>query len=246
MELFISDLHLHESRPEVSKLFFDFVAGPAQVAKQLTILGDLFEYWAGDDDIDTPFHTDVCAALKSLASHGVAIRFLAGNRDFLIGAGFTTATGARLLPDLITESISGTPTLLLHGDTLCTDDIEYQSYRQQVRNPAFISEFLCRPLTERKATIENMRERSETEKGRKAMNIMDVNDAAVHEAFRSTNVTRMIHGHTHRLATHHYNINDKACERWVLGDWGVTGNFLECSKVGWRFYSWNGKRASVL
>lgn len=246
MDIFISDLHLHESRPEISQLFFDFITGPAQDAQRLTILGDLFEYWAGDDDIGTPLHAQVCTVLHSLSARGVRLRFLSGNRDFLIGANFSAATGATLLPDFHTESIVGMPTLLLHGDTLCTDDIEYQNYRLQVRSPTFIESFLRRPLAERKTYIVNLRERSESEKGRKSMTIMDVNADAVREAFCSAGVTRMIHGHTHRLATHRYDIDGKSCERWVLGDWGVTGNFLECSDAGWRFCSWNGKQATMI
>jgi UDP-2,3-diacylglucosamine hydrolase len=246
MELFISDLHLHESRPEISRLFFEFIAGPAQAAQQLTILGDLFEYWAGDDDITTPLHAQVSAALKSLSGQGIGLRFLAGNRDFLIGEGFSAATGAVLLPETLTSNVAGTPTLLLHGDTLCTDDIEYQRYRLQVRNSAFIAEFLQRPLAERKTYIESLRERSKSEKGRKSMDIMDVNDGAVREAFRSAGVTRMIHGHTHRLATHHYDIDGKPCERWVLGDWGATGNFLECDTTEWCFYNWDGKQTTPI
>jgi UDP-2,3-diacylglucosamine hydrolase len=242
MHIFISDLHLHESRPEISQLFFDFVAGPAQDAQRLTILGDLFEYWAGDDDISTPLHSQVCTSLKSLTARGIELRFMAGNRDFLAGAGFAAATGAVLLPDLLVEPVAGTSTLLLHGDTLCTDDVEYQNYRRHIRDPAFIESFLRRPLAERKTYIENLRERSETEKGRKSMEIMDVNDAAVREAFRSADTARMIHGHTHRLATHRYNIDGKPCERWVLGDWGATGNFLECSDTDWRFCLWDSKR----
>jgi UDP-2,3-diacylglucosamine hydrolase len=247
MHLFISDLHLHESRPEITQLFFGFIAGPAQDAQRLTILGDLFEYWAGDDDIGTLLHAKVCAALKSLAARGINIRFLAGNRDFLIGNDFAAATGAALLPDLHLDTVAGTPTLLLHGDTLCSDDLAYQSYRRQVRDPAFIESFLRRPLAERKTYIENLRERSELEKRGKNMAIIDVNDDAVRAAFRAAGVTRMIHGHTHRLATHRYAIDGKACERWVLGDWGATGNFLECKDaVDWRFCSWDGKRASAL
>ncbi len=246
MDLFISDLHLHESRPEISQLFFDFSAGPAQEAQRLTILGDLFEYWAGDDDIGTPLHTHICTALHALAVRGVELRFLAGNRDFLVGPGFAAATGTALLPDFHVESVAGTPTLLLHGDTLCTDDVEYQHYRRRIRDPAFIEDFLRRPLDERKAFIENLRERSETEKGHKSMEIMDVNDSAVRETFHNAGVTRMIHGHTHRLATHRYDIDGRSCERWVLGDWGATGNFLECSTDGWRFRSWDGQQATMI
>ena len=246
MHLLISDLHLHESRPETTQLFFEFIAGPAQGAQRLTILGDLFEYWAGDDDIGPPLHARVCTSLQSLASRGTDIRFLAGNRDFLIGAGFSAATGATLLPDLCTESIANIPTLLLHGDTLCSDDVAYQSYRRQVRDPTFIENFLRRSLVERKTYIENLRQRSEAEKTLKDMAIMDVNDATVREAFRGAGVTRMIHGHTHRLALHRYEIDGKACERWVLGDWGATGNFLECDAAGWRFMAWDGRRATAI
>ena len=234
MQLFISDLHLHDSRPETSQLFFDFIAGPAQLATQLFILGDLFEYWAGDDDIPAPLHSKVCAALKSLADKKISISLIVGNRDFLIGDGFCAATGAVLLPDPDTQTIAGTPTVLLHGDTLCTDDIEYQQFRKQVHDPAFVKDFLHRSLAERKAYIENLRERSKSEKQVKSSRIMDAN------------VTRMIHGHTHRLATHHYDIDGKACERWVLGDWGKTGNYLECSFEGWRFCAWDGKRATTI
>ena len=240
MQLIISDLHLHESRPDTSQLFFDFIAGPAQRTAQLFILGDLFEYWAGDDDIAAPLHDKVCSALKSLAARGVDIRFTAGNRDFLIGSAFSAATGAKLLPELHTESIAGMPTLLLHGDTLCTDDIGYQQFRQQVRQQTFIDSFLLRPLAERKTYIKNLRERSGTERQTKSSMIMDVNTEAVIATFRSANVTRMIHGHTHRLATHHYHIDGRACERWVLGDWGATGNYLECGADGWRFHAWDG------
>ncbi|MFY9327526.1 MAG: UDP-2,3-diacylglucosamine diphosphatase [Georgfuchsia sp.] len=246
MQLFISDLHLHESRPETTQLFFDFIDGPAQGAQRLTILGDLFEYWAGDDDIGTPLHAKVCAALKSLTAHGIALFFMAGNRDFLIDQGFIAATGTTLLPDSCTESIAGTATLLLHGDTLCSDDVAYQNYRGQVRTEAFAESFLRRPLAERKAYIDDLRKRSEAEKRIKNMAVMDVNDNAVREAFRSAGVTRMIHGHIHRLAMHRYDIDGKSCERWVLGDWGKTGNFLECGADCWRFYSWDGKQATAI
>lgn len=246
MDLFISDLHLHESRPEISQLFFSFIAGPARQADRLTILGDLFEYWAGDEDVATDLHAQVCAALRSLTANGIPVRFLPGNRDFLIGPGFLAATGATLLPDLHVEDIGGIPTLLLHGDTLCADDAAYQQYRHMVRNPAFIDDFLKKPLQERKQIIEGMRERSETAKRLKSMEIMDVAEAVVRNAFQEAGVTRMIHGHTHRLKVHRYEIDGKNYERWVLGDWGSTGNILECDADGWHFRSWDGQRATSL
>lgn len=246
MDLFISDLHLHESRPEISELFFSFVAGPAQHAGRLTILGDLFEYWAGDEDVATDLHARVCAAIRSLAARQIPVRFLPGNRDFLIGRGFLDATGATLLPDLVTEEIGGMRTLLLHGDTLCSDDKPYQEYRRAVRNAAFIDDFLRKPLRERKQIIEGMRERSESEKSTKPMAIMDVAEEAVRAAFRTAEVTRMIHGHTHRRAVHRYDIDGRACQRWVLGDWGESGNFLECDATAWRFRIWDGQRATAI
>ena len=247
---FIADLHLDGNDTPRALKFREFLKRLAEEAQagpvELYVLGDLFEYWAGDDDIPAPLHSKVCAALKSLADKKISISLIVGNRDFLIGDGFCAATGAVLRPDPDTQTIAGTPTVLLHGDTLCTDDIEYQQFRKQVHDPAFVKDFLHRSLAERKAYIENLRERSKSEKQVKSSRIMDVNNDAVIAAFRAANVTRMIHGHTHRLATHHYDIDGKACERWVLGDWGKTGNYLECSFEGWRFCAWDGKRATTI
>ncbi len=246
MDLLISDLHLHESRPETAQLFFDFIASPAQQASRLFILGDLFEYWAGDDDLDTPLHRKVCASLKGLATAGSQITMIVGNRDFLIGSDFAAACGTTLLPDLHVTTIGGIPTLLLHGDTLCTDDLAYQQFRSEVRDPVFIRDFLHRPLVQRKAYIENLRQRSESEKQVKSAVIMDVNADAVAATFRAHDANRMIHGHTHRLSTHRYDIDGRACERWVLGDWGKTGNYLQCGPAGWRFLSWDGRDSSAI
>lgn len=246
MDLFISDLHLDPSRPETSQLFFDFIDGPARSAATLYILGDLFEYWAGDDDLGAPLNAQVGAAIGALSARGIPVLFLGGNRDFLIGRGFCAATGTALLPDIGVRSVAGTPTLLLHGDTLCTDDFEYQHFRANVRDPTFIASFLKRPLQERKTHIEGLRRASEESKSGKSAAIMDANEDAVRIAFRAANVSRMIHGHTHRLATHRYDIDGRACERWVLGDWGATGNFLECRPEGWRFHSWDGKQATTI
>jgi UDP-2,3-diacylglucosamine hydrolase len=250
MDLFISDLHLHVSRPQTTQRFIDFAAGPARDAASLTILGDLFEYWAGDDDISAPLHAHVCAAIRTLTDAGIPTRFMHGNRDLLIGEGFCTATGATLLTDPSLHPVGGIPTLLLHGDTLCTDDVDYQRYRSQVHDPAFIAAFLQRSLDDRKAFIASLRNRSETEKQAKAAMIMDVNADAVAQAFRSSGVARMIHGHTHRRARHNLMVDGRACERWVLGDWGHAndegGNFLECRRNGWAFRSWDGRRATAL
>lgn len=155
--LFISDLHLCPSRPHITRIFHEFLAGPAQQADSLYILGDLFEYWAGDDDLDDPFNAINCAALRALSDSGVPVFFMAGNRDFLAGEGFAHAAGLSLLPEPAVVDIHGEPTLLMHGDTLCIDDDAYQAFRAEVRSPDWQQAFLALPLTRRKSQIELLR-----------------------------------------------------------------------------------------
>lgn len=239
---FISDLHLCPSRPAATELFLSFLGGPAARTDTLYILGDLFEYWAGDDHLSDPFNAGVCAAIKAVADRGIPVFFLAGNRDFLVGQGFADACSATLVAEPVIRNIAGTPALLLHGDTLCTDDVDYQNFRAMVRAPQWRDEFLSRPLAERIAVIEGLRERSTSEKRRKPMELMDTNNDAVTAAFREHGVTRMIHGHTHRLARHEHRVDGKSCQRWVLGDWSAAmGNCLSCTADGWQFRYWNGK-----
>jgi UDP-2,3-diacylglucosamine hydrolase len=230
--LFVSDLHLSGRRPATAGLFLRFLAGPAAGCTSLYILGDLFDYWAGDDDQDDPFNRQICAALAACPA---AKYFLPGNRDFLAGDEFLAATGMTPLPDLCVRTIAGRPTLLLHGDTLCTDDTDYQAFRDTVRSAQWRKEFLGLPLAERRRQIERLRERSETEKQGKAHELMDVNGEAVAEAFRRHGADRMIHGHTHRQAAHELTIDGRACQRWVLGEWTATGNALACedNACGW-------------
>jgi UDP-2,3-diacylglucosamine hydrolase len=235
-ELFISDLHLSPHEPGTAALFLDFLAGPARDAASLTILGDLFDYWAGDDDLADPFNTHIVAALRSLSDSGVRLEFMAGNRDFLIGDDFAAAAGLSLMPDPLVRNIDGTLTLLTHGDALCTDDPDYQRFRTQVRDPAWRMTFLARPLTERKYEIEALRARSEAEKQNKPMAIMDVNADAVVAALAGHNAQAMIHGHTHRQGRHEHRVAGKSCPRWVLGDWHADrGNALLCDSAGWRW-----------
>lgn len=244
---FISDLHLCPSRPAATELLLSFLAGPAAQADALVILGDLFEYWAGDDHLSDPFNARICAAIKSVADRAIPIPvfFLAGNRDFLVGADFSRACGATLLTEPVIRDIAGKPVLLIHGDTLCTDDIDYQNFRAMVRAPQWRNEFLSRPLAERISVIEGLRQRSTVEKQHKAMALMDTNDDAVAAAFREHGVTRMIHGHTHRLARHEHSVDGKTCQRWVLGDWSDTaGNCLACDADDWQFRYWDGKTLS--
>ncbi|CAB1369520.1 UDP-2,3-diacylglucosamine diphosphatase [Denitratisoma oestradiolicum] len=232
MDLFVSDLHLCPSRPPATDLFLEFLAGPATRAGALYILGDLFEYWAGDDDLDDPFSQTICSALHALADQGTFIGFIPGNRDFLVGTAFAATAGLTLLDDGCVRNIGGTPTLLMHGDVLCTDDQEYQRFRATIRSAAWRQEFLARPLPERKAEIEALRRRSEAEKQRKPMILMDAHPDAVADALRAAGCRRLIHGHTHRPARHEHLVDGKTCERWVLGDWYQGGDYLYCDETG--------------
>jgi UDP-2,3-diacylglucosamine hydrolase len=231
--LFVSDLHLSKSRPEISRIFLDFLAGAACRARALYILGDLFDYWPGDDDLADPLHAAVAKALAR-CSASTPVRLLRGNRDFLIGERFAEAAGARLLDDPALTEVDDVPTLLAHGDTLCTDDTAYQEFRARVRSPAWIGSFLARPLAERKHEIEKLREQSEREKQRKAAAIMDVNAEAVGALLRAHGYPRLIHGHTHRPARHVHVVDGRPCERWVLGAWYGGGSVLVCEPNNWR------------
>lgn len=231
--LLISDLHLCASRPHITHLLLDFLAGTAREAQTLYILGDLFEYWPGDDDLPSAHHQLVCQAFKALADSGTQIAIMHGNRDFLLADDFMRASGATLLPDPFATEICGHNTLLTHGDSLCTDDIAYQEFRQQVRSPAWQKAFLAQPLAARKQQIEDLRMRSETEKSGKNETIMDVNADAVLALLRSyAHPQWLIHGHTHRPGRHVINDGTHSSTRWVLGDWYESGNYLRCTETG--------------
>lgn len=213
--LFVSDLHLSPQMPATADAFFRFLDEQASHAAQLYLLGDVFEYWAGDDDLDDAFNRRVADALRRLSKGGVGLFWLAGNRDFLAGDRFAHATGATLLPEPFVAEIAGTRVLLLHGDAQCTDDSAYMAFRGQVRNPDWQRAFLARPLAERKAIIAGMREGSRDAQRSKSMDIMDVNPDAIARLFDTERVTLMIHGHTHRPAVH----RTAAGIRHVLPDW---------------------------
>lgn len=230
--LFISDLHLTAERPAACARFLRFLDKTAQNAEALYILGDFFEAWVGDDALADPFHAQVAAALQQLVARGVQLFVMHGNRDFLLGEDFTQATGANLLQEPHVVTLYGQPTLLLHGDTLCTDDLDYQRFRRLVRDPAWQAGFLARPSAERVALARQLRAQSERVKGNKRPEIMDVNPEAVRAAFRRHGVQRMIHGHTHRPAHHRLRVDAQACERWVLPDWYDTGGYLICNAAG--------------
>ena len=221
--LFISDLHLTEDEQANADAFLAFLNGPARSAASLFILGDLFEYWAGDDDLTTPFNAGIAAAIRALADAGTAVFFMTGNRDLLAGPSFANAIGATLLDDparVRFGDTAGAPVLLLaHGDALCTDDLAYQAYRRQVRDPAWQASFLAQPLPARKAFIASLRQKSEAAKAGKAMEIMDVNADAVAALLREHDYPTLVHGHTHRPDCHPLTVDGRACMRRVLPDW---------------------------
>ena len=230
--LFISDLHLCPTRPAINTLFEGFIQTIAPQAEALYILGDFFEYWAGDDDFVAPFHSAIVQQLSTLADSGTRLYLMHGNRDFLIGETFLRTANITLLPDPTMIDLYGHSTLLMHGDTLCSDDVEYQAFRSQVRQPAWQQNFLATPLATRKAQIEALRKRSELEKSNKAAEIMDTNLDTVTTTLRTFGYPRLIHGHTNRPAKHVHMVDGKPCERWVLTDWYESGGYLRCDAAG--------------
>ncbi|MBE0613722.1 MAG: UDP-2,3-diacylglucosamine diphosphatase [Burkholderiales bacterium] len=232
--LFISDLHLCSGRPRSNRGFFRFLEQEASRAHALYILGDLFEYWVGDDDIDDPFNTSVIAALARLVAGGVPAFLMHGNRDFLIGDAFARASGVTILPDPSQIDLYGRTALLMHGDTLCTLDLEYQAFRREARSQSWKDNLLRQPLTERKAAVEALRRKSEQEKRGKSTEIMDVAPAEVESTLRRYGYPLLIHGHTHRPARHVHTVDGHHCERWVLADWYQDGSYLACDASGCR------------
>jgi UDP-2,3-diacylglucosamine hydrolase len=220
--LFVSDLHLSAQTPELNALFLDFLGGRARAAEALYILGDLFEYWVGDDDLDDPCHAAVAAALRELADSGVAVHVMRGNRDFLLGERFAAASGAQLLPDPYVLSTPEWQFVLSHGDALCTDDRDYQAFRAQSRHPDWQAAFLQKPIAERRAIARALRERSEAGKAEKASQadyLMDLNPGDTDDFLRVHGYATFIHGHTHQPATHDHIVDGIHVERWVLADW---------------------------
>jgi UDP-2,3-diacylglucosamine hydrolase len=228
--LFISDLHLAEERPAANEQFIEFLEGKAQTADALYILGDFFEYWIGDDDLEDPFYAVMAGLLRRLTAGGVPLYLMHGNRDFLVGARFCEATGAQLLADPSVHEIEGVRTLLMHGDTLCTDDLDYQNWRRTARSETWQREFLARSRAERRSLILGLREKSKAVVQEKPADIMDVNDDAVAQAMRTHGVARLVRGHTHRPGRHALTIEGHAAERWVLPDWYERGGYLEIGR----------------
>jgi UDP-2,3-diacylglucosamine hydrolase len=227
--LFVSDLHLDDARPHIVEGFERFCAGEARTADALYVLGDLFEAYIGDDD-DAALNARIASALRGVADAGVPAHFIAGNRDFLLGEAYASRCGMDLLDDGSVVDLYGVPTLILHGDVLCTDDAAYLAFRKQVRDPAWQHAFLARPLTERRAFAAQARDASRVHTSQTDMAIMDVNQHAVESALRRNGVTRMIHGHTHRPAVHDFTLDGKPARRFVLGDWYEQGSALRVDR----------------
>ena len=234
--LFISDLHLEPIRPAITTLFLTFLEQRARQAEALYILGDLFEVWIGDDD-DSELGQTVASGLRALTGSGVPVYFLHGNRDFLLGERFAAVSGLQLLPESMVINLAGEQVLLLHGDTLCTDDVEYQTFRTQVRDPAWRARTLALPLAQRRALAGQLRETSRQAIQQKAADIIDVNRQEVDRVMKEHRVERLIHGHTHRPAIHEWTLDGYSMRRIVLGDWYAQGSVLCCSAPGWRMES---------
>ena len=224
---FISDLHLDPQYPVVIQAFNRFLntIKTDKRTESLYILGDFFEVWLGDDD-DTPEYAEVRDALRDAADRGLRIFIMHGNRDFLLGESFCRAAGIQLINDPSIVSVNKQQLLLMHGDSLCTRDLDYMKFRQQVRNSLWQQEFTAKPLAERKQYAAAMRQKSKHLNQRKAIDIMDVTPDAVEQAFIDHNVNTLVHGHTHRPARHQLTIGDRCCERIVLGDWDTHGWYL--------------------
>jgi UDP-2,3-diacylglucosamine hydrolase len=228
--LLISDLHLSGQRPEMVARFLRFVDEQAGRASSLYVLGDLFESWIGDDELGAPdgdpLARQVALAFRALTRRGVALYLMHGNRDFLLGRAFFEACGARPLDDPTVSNVGGVDSLLMHGDTLCTDDRDYMAWRATTRSDTWQQEFLAAPLARRRERAAALRDQSEAHKKAKSAEIMDVNPQAVRDTFVRHAVTRLIHGHTHRPAHHVLEVAGQQCERWVLPDWYQRGGYL--------------------
>lgn len=228
---FISDLHLDAGRPDATRAFGDFLAALPGEVQSLYILGDLFESWIGDDD-DADLPHEAALRLRAVADRGIKIGFMAGNRDFALGQDYARRAGFALLDDPARIDLYGRPALLMHGDTLCTDDVAYQAFRAQVRNPAWLAHMLAQPLAVRRAFADQARAGSRDHTAATAEAIMDVNEGAVAAAFRDNGTDLIIHGHTHRPAVHHHDVDGRQCTRIVLGDWYEQGTILLATPDG--------------
>lgn len=231
MILLISDLHLQEERPDITRAFLDFLGGRARSAEALYILGDFFEAWIGDDTM-TPFQSSICAALRALSDGGTKIFLMHGNRDFLIGSTFCKKAGCTLLADPSVVRLNGEPVLLMHGDSLCTLDQGYMRLRRVLRNPLTLFVLRNLPLSTRHKLARKLRSESRAQTRMKASDIVDVTPEEVPRVMRQHGVSTLIHGHTHRPAVHAVQIGDLPARRIVLGDWDAQGWVLQVDEHG--------------
>jgi UDP-2,3-diacylglucosamine hydrolase len=230
--LFASDLHLSKERPELVAAFHAFLRGPAREAAALYVIGDIFDTWLGDDQLREPLAAGVASAFAALSASGTPVYLQRGNRDFLLGDRFATASRATLLPDAVVHTVQDTPTLIMHGDQLCTDDVAYQRYRTYWQDPRHRRQVLALPYFVRRGIAATLRAGSRRAIEGKPEQIMDVNADAVVAALRQHGVLRMIHGHTHRPALHDLVVDGRPAQRWVLADWYQKASYLEISAGG--------------
>ena len=229
--LFIADLHLQTEEPAITAGFLRFLQGEARSADALYILGDLFEAWIGDDD-PNPLHREIAAAIKALVDSGVPCFFIHGNRDFLIGKRFARESGMTLLPEEQVLDLYGRQVLIMHGDTLCTDDTGYLAFRAKVHTPWIQTLFLALPLFIRNRIAAKMRAGSKAANSSKSLSIMDVNPQAVIEVMQKHRVQWLIHGHTHRPDVHTLSANGEPAHRVVLGAWHTEGSMVKVTPDG--------------
>jgi UDP-2,3-diacylglucosamine hydrolase len=229
--LFISDLHLEANRPDIGTQFLEFLGADATEAEALYILGDLFEAWVGDDDPNEHYLT-IKTALRQLVDSGVPVYFMHGNRDFMIGNDFADETGVKILSDPYPVNLHGHKALLSHGDALCTDDVQYQQIRKMTRDPAWQAVMRAKPLEERLHIAADARQQSLERTSTLAMQIMDVNDAAVKNIISEHAVDILVHGHTHRPNVHTVDLGHRKAQRVVLGDWYTQGSVIRWDSHG--------------
>lgn len=233
---FISDLHLSAERPELTEAFASLFHQQLQDAEALYILGDFFDAWIGDDD-DQALALTVKTLLKNWIANGLAVYFMHGNRDFLLGSGFAAETGVRLLEEGTVVELYGRKALLMHGDSLCTGDTDYMQFRAMVRQPAWQNQVLALPLAHRRQLAADLRAKSKSLHAMRAQDIVDVTPSEVEQALAAAEVDLLIHGHTHRPAQHKVDVAGRPAERWVLGDWHEQGWYLRADPQGLKLES---------
>ncbi len=238
--LLISDLHLDPARPEHLAELETLLDNHAGKAERLYVLGDLFEAWIGDDD-DSPFNRQAIDAFRRFSDAGSELYFMHGNRDFLLGDTFADDCGGVLLDEGTVVDLYGTQALLMHGDSLCTEDHTYQQFRAMARDPQWQQGMLAKPLEERRALAQGMRMQSQGNNANKPENIMDVTPSEVVRVMEDAGVQHLIHGHTHRPAVHDVALKDGPGQRWVLGDWGELGWWIVANSDGLRLENWELK-----